>query len=735
MPDYEITSPDGRRFVVTAPEGATQDQVLAYAQQNMPATQAPPASRGLGLGVRDVMQGLAAAPGMLYDAAAAPVNLAARGINALTGANIPYARSATENVDLMADAAGLPRPANPTERMLSTVNRSVGSILPTLGAGAALQAAGQAPELATMLAGNPVTQMVAAATGGAAQGAAAEAGAGGVGQALANAAGGIAGMGLAQGLAGAARGGAAMVQPFSQSGREAIAADALLRSSSDPRNLLARVREGLAATDQRLPGAVPSTGTAARDPGLLRVENSVASGAIGPAAQNTLRDATFARDALRHQAIRDLQDASTPGQRGEAIRRILADRDSEVSELVRRAYASVDPEGAARFPTEGIRSTVDDVIARYFGPGSGGPPAELSAIRNELPVAQTMRREVSDPLSVRPRMETVTTPSEVDWRYLQNLRSRLGEVAGRASAAGENRLAAAAGQTWDEVERAAQSVPGAEGLAQRWQDAAAMRRDQGRLFGRNDEGASVVGQILRNDRFGAPQMPIDAVPGAALGSPAQLRQTLEAAGEQAPIIREQLRGQLAEQLASRATGNAAVANSVGATQNTVSLGRVQDFLRSNREIIDTLYTGPERDRLNRLVADLTEGSMQANTGATRGSQTVQNLTVGNMLNRATSGLVGGESLFSSWTNKALRLVYALPEDWTRELIGRALVEPRFAQMLLERASPEAVRRAAGYLENTLQQRLTDAMERLTAQENLRLTIAPGPPQQQPGPGR
>ena len=34
MPTYEITSPDGRRFQVTAPEGATQDQVLAYAQQN-----------------------------------------------------------------------------------------------------------------------------------------------------------------------------------------------------------------------------------------------------------------------------------------------------------------------------------------------------------------------------------------------------------------------------------------------------------------------------------------------------------------------------------------------------------------------------------------------------------------------------------------------------------------------------------------------------------------------------
>jgi len=33
MPDYEITSPDGKKFVVTAPEGATQEQVLTYAQE------------------------------------------------------------------------------------------------------------------------------------------------------------------------------------------------------------------------------------------------------------------------------------------------------------------------------------------------------------------------------------------------------------------------------------------------------------------------------------------------------------------------------------------------------------------------------------------------------------------------------------------------------------------------------------------------------------------------------
>lgn len=42
MADFEITSPDGQSFVVTAPEGATQEQVLKYAQENFQAPDKAP---------------------------------------------------------------------------------------------------------------------------------------------------------------------------------------------------------------------------------------------------------------------------------------------------------------------------------------------------------------------------------------------------------------------------------------------------------------------------------------------------------------------------------------------------------------------------------------------------------------------------------------------------------------------------------------------------------------------
>lgn len=45
MPQYEITAPDGRRFQVTAPDGATQSQVLAYAQQNYQSAGQPERTR------------------------------------------------------------------------------------------------------------------------------------------------------------------------------------------------------------------------------------------------------------------------------------------------------------------------------------------------------------------------------------------------------------------------------------------------------------------------------------------------------------------------------------------------------------------------------------------------------------------------------------------------------------------------------------------------------------------
>jgi hypothetical protein len=54
MPDYIVTSPQGKKYRITAPEGATQDQVLAYAQKQFAEPQAP---QGEGSALAGTVQG------------------------------------------------------------------------------------------------------------------------------------------------------------------------------------------------------------------------------------------------------------------------------------------------------------------------------------------------------------------------------------------------------------------------------------------------------------------------------------------------------------------------------------------------------------------------------------------------------------------------------------------------------------------------------------------------------
>jgi hypothetical protein len=118
MPTYVVTAPDGKEYEITAPEGATQEQVLAYAQQNYskPAEKpqrslAQEAGRQLGLTARAGITGLTAVPAMLAEPVAAGVNL-------LAGKQVMG--SPTQGVQQLMTAAGLPEPQGTLERAVQT---------------------------------------------------------------------------------------------------------------------------------------------------------------------------------------------------------------------------------------------------------------------------------------------------------------------------------------------------------------------------------------------------------------------------------------------------------------------------------------------------------------------------------------------------------------------------------------------------------------------------------------
>lgn len=140
------------------------------------------AGRQFGLGTRAALSGLAALPGVAYDAAGAVTNVGIMGLNAL-GADLPGVRPFRENSQAVMTAAGLPEAETGWERGVGLTVEGATAALPSLGLGIAglsgLSTARATPSLARegaeMLAAAPKSQIASGAASGAAMGAAGEA--------------------------------------------------------------------------------------------------------------------------------------------------------------------------------------------------------------------------------------------------------------------------------------------------------------------------------------------------------------------------------------------------------------------------------------------------------------------------------------------------------------------------------------------------------------------------------
>lgn len=75
MPDFEVTSPDGRRFQVTAPDGASREDVLAFAQQQFTQPAERPLPSMAAVAGNAVAKGVAAIPDSVLNAPANLYNL------------------------------------------------------------------------------------------------------------------------------------------------------------------------------------------------------------------------------------------------------------------------------------------------------------------------------------------------------------------------------------------------------------------------------------------------------------------------------------------------------------------------------------------------------------------------------------------------------------------------------------------------------------------------------------
>jgi len=669
--------------ILEFPDGTAPEVIQRVVRSRLSQPAAPEGSgvgAWLGRRARDVMEGVASFPSAAADALVPGVAYARDAIGGQSGVGL--ARQG-------ADALGLPTPQTDGERMTSAVVQGVAGAIPTMGIGAGpgLVARGV----------NALSQGVGGAAGGAASEATRQAGYGEAAQVGAGVLGGLAGAGAVQGAATLGRGVASAVAPFTQAGRESAVTDVMLRSADDPANLRARVDAGLAATDQRLPNSPVTPAVAARDPGLLRVESSVRAGAMGPQAQSALAEVGTRRAQAQIAEMDALGDGSTAGERGAAIRGErgrpgqagsgLSGAQQARQQAVSRAYEAIDPNGTSRLPVAPLQAVAQEEMAGRWGAGAGEMPA-----------------------NVRQMLGTIEGAGDAQpWRFMQNLRGQANDILGDASAS--ERARATARQVVGAIDQAAQDAGTTGGFtaeqAQRWRAAGELRRRLGEDFNRDTTGANATGRILADGGYGAPRLVDEAVPGAALANVSSVRQALRASGGDAQV-RTALQGQFMDLLSQRATGAAEVVDGAGTPTRVTSPAGFRRFWDQNRVVARELFGPQEYRRLEMLARDFSEASIGANTGATRNSQTVQNMTVGQMIARVSGGLLDGETAFGSTVSRPIKWLYQEPERLTRELLGQAMADPRLAAMLLARASPQSVQRATAYIEQNMMGRLGQA---------------------------
>jgi len=195
MPKYRVTDPNGKTFEITAPDGATEEEALAYAQRSFKMAAAPTASpdkpmgqqindftadlpRQAGRAGRAALEGLGGAAEFITSPVRGLINSAIAASQERTNRyrapadRDPSFQLGTGAGGALADAVGLPKPQNSTERIVDgTIGAMAGGVVPmAMGAQLASRATGAARGVGEMMAANPVQQMTSAAAGGAAGG-------------------------------------------------------------------------------------------------------------------------------------------------------------------------------------------------------------------------------------------------------------------------------------------------------------------------------------------------------------------------------------------------------------------------------------------------------------------------------------------------------------------------------------------------------------------------------------
>lgn len=375
MPTYKITGPDGSTYQVNAPDGASEADVLAYAQRSFKMAAAPKPEKPFGEQLNDTIHdlprqlGLTARYGLegaggIADMVTSPIRGA---LNLIPGVDIKPGMG-----QAAASLLNLPQPQNARERIVGDASRMVaGSMLPlAAGAGLAKNGSGVAQGVGQMLASNPVQQIASAGASGAAGGYTRETGGNDTSQLAASLAAGLAAPlavnGIQRGATAVARqlSSAAAPSPQQIAQIDITINNALQPSGLSLGDLPAQVAQGIRddvgkafrtsdqvspdavrrLADYRLTGLTPTAGGLTLDPAIVTQQKNLAKLGINSKDQvaQQLGQTQNANNRALTQGLNGLGAATAddPFAGGEKIIGALDQRNTRAQQLINQEYTA-----------------------------------------------------------------------------------------------------------------------------------------------------------------------------------------------------------------------------------------------------------------------------------------------------------------------------------------------------------------------------------------------------------
>lgn len=684
MPTFKFTAPDGKKYSVEGPEGATEQQAFQMLQSQLGAPPVPPAKpfgqqlndsiadlpRQTGLAARYGIEGIGSALNMLATPFRAGLNAVLPKRNKLADlVTDSSSRDFIQPVNFrgLADAAGLPEPRNALERVVGDASRTVaGGLVPIAAMNRLAQSAtGVTKGVAQTLAANPLQQLVSAGSAGAAGGYTRETGGSDSSQLLASLAAGVtaplAMNKLAQAVGVVGR--IARPQTFSPADIETHIDNALqpsgMKLAQMPANVQIRIRKDVAdalnvsrsvnpmavrrLADYRLTGATPTAAGLTDNPAIITQQRNLAKLGVNSkdSAAQALGQTENANNRVLISGLNDL-GAGTPDTAIAGGRRVMGALSSRND----AAKGAIDARYAAARATDGRSAALD-------------PHTFSNRANDALDEALLGGKLPADVRNLLNKAASGKMPLTVD--TAEQFKTRIGDLQRSSTDASERKALGLVRQALDDT-------PLLDGQGQDAINAFNRARSLNRAWMGIVEKTPALQAVrdgIEPDKF-VQQFIVGGRAKANVADLAALRQSVKASPDALQAVREQIAAHLK---AKALNGAADEVGNLSQSAYNKSLNAIGD------EKLALFFTSPEIDQLRAIGRVASYEQVQPRGSAVNNSNTAG--AIGNIFDRlAGSSLLSkvpfGKSLQEPIQNIAVGFKSSAAMNVPKALAGNAL---------------------------------------------------------------